>query len=588
MLQEMTGAEIVLKALADQGVTHIFGYPGGAVLPIYDEIFQQEKVRHILVRHEQGAAHAAEGYARSTGKCGVLLVTSGPGATNAVTGLTDALMDSIPLVCLTGQVPTHLIGSDAFQECDTVGITRPCTKHNYLVKDVNELARILHEAFYVATHGRPGPVVVDIPKDVQFAKGRYIGPTNIQHKTYRPKVKADQAVVREAVELMAHAKRPVFYTGGGVINSGPKASQLLRELVRLTGYPITSTLMGLGAYPASDRQWLGMLGMHGTYEANLAMHDCDVMINIGARFDDRITGKLDAFSPNSRKIHVDIDQASINKTVHVDIPIIGDCGLVLEDMIRVWKNRQPTVDKAALKSWWEQIAKWRARDCLRYRHNKDVIMPQFAIERLYAATKDKNVYITTEVGQHQMWAAQFFKFEEPNRWMTSGGLGTMGYGLPATIGVQTAHPDGLVIDIAGDASVLMTMQEMSTAVQYRLPVKIYILNNQYMGMVRQWQQLLHGNRISESYMESLPDFVKLAEAYGCVGIRCEKPADLDGAIHEMISVKRPVIFDCRVANLANCFPMIPSGKPHHEMLLGEDVPDEMIEAAVSAEGKVMV
>jgi acetolactate synthase I/II/III large subunit len=588
MLQEMTGAEIVLKALADQGVTHIFGYPGGAVLPIYDEIFQQEKVKHILVRHEQGAAHAAEGYARSTGKCGVLLVTSGPGATNAVTGLTDALMDSIPLVCLTGQVPTHLIGNDAFQECDTVGITRPCTKHNYLVKDVNELARILHEAFYVATHGRPGPVVVDIPKDVQFAKGRYIGPTNIQHKTYRPKVKADQTVVREAVELMAHAKRPVFYTGGGVINSGPKASQLLRELVRLTGYPITSTLMGLGAYPASDRQWLGMLGMHGTYEANLAMHDCDVMINIGARFDDRITGKLDAFSPNSRKIHVDIDQASINKTVHVDIPVIGDCGLVLEDMIRVWKNRQPSVDKAALKSWWEQIAKWRARDCLRYRHNKDVIMPQFAIERLYAATKDKNVYITTEVGQHQMWAAQFFKFEEPNRWMTSGGLGTMGYGLPATIGVQTAHPEGLVIDIAGDASVLMTMQEMSTAVQYRLPVKIYILNNQYMGMVRQWQQLLHGNRISESYMDSLPDFVKLAEAYGCVGIRCEKPADLDGAIHEMISVKRPVIFDCRVANLANCFPMIPSGKPHHEMLLGEDMPDEMTEVAISAEGKVMV
>jgi acetolactate synthase I/II/III large subunit len=588
MLQEMTGAEIVLKALADQGVTHIFGYPGGAVLPIYDEIFQQDKVKHILVRHEQGAAHAAEGYARSTGKCGVLLVTSGPGATNAVTGLTDALMDSIPLVCLTGQVPTHLIGNDAFQECDTVGITRPCTKHNYLVKDVNELARILHEAFYVATHGRPGPVVVDIPKDVQFAKGRYIGPTNIQHKTYRPKVKADQTVVREAVELMAHAKRPVFYTGGGVINSGPKASQLLRELVRLTGYPITSTLMGLGAYPASDRQWLGMLGMHGTYEANLAMHDCDVMINIGARFDDRITGKLDAFSPNSRKIHVDIDQASINKTVHVDIPVIGDCGLVLEDMIRVWKNRQPSVDKAALKSWWEQIAKWRARDCLRYRHNKDVIMPQFAIERLYAATKDKNVYITTEVGQHQMWAAQFFKFEEPNRWMTSGGLGTMGYGLPATIGVQTAHPEALVIDIAGDASVLMTMQEMSTAVQYRLPVKIYILNNQYMGMVRQWQQLLHGNRISESYMDSLPDFVKLAEAYGCVGIRCEKPADLDGAIHEMISVKRPVIFDCRVANLANCFPMIPSGKPHHEMLLGEDVPDEMIEAAISPEGKVMV
>jgi acetolactate synthase-1/2/3 large subunit len=584
----MNGAEIVLKALADQGVTHIFGYPGGAVLPIYDEIFQQDKVRHVLVRHEQGAAHAAEGYARSTGKCGVLLVTSGPGATNAVTGLTDALMDSIPLVCLTGQVPTHLIGNDAFQECDTVGITRPCTKHNYLVKDVNELARILHEAFYVATHGRPGPVVVDIPKDVQFAKGKYVGPTNIQHKTYRPRVKGDQTLIRQAVELIAHAKRPLFYTGGGVINSGPKASQLLREFVRLTGFPITSTLMGLGAYPASDKQWLGMLGMHGTYEANLAMHDCDVMINIGARFDDRITGRLDAFSPNSRKIHVDIDPASINKTVHVDLPILGDCAHVLEDMIRAWKNRQPVTDKAALKSWWEQIRTWQARDCLRYRHSSDVIMPQYAIERLYSATKDKDVYITTEVGQHQMWAAQFFKFEEPNRWMTSGGLGTMGYGLPATIGVQTAHPDALVIDIAGDASVLMTMQEMSTAVQHRLPVKIFILNNQYMGMVRQWQQLLHGNRISESYMDSLPDFVKLAEAYGCVGIRCEKPADLDGAIQEMISVKRPVIFDCRVASLANCFPMIPSGKAHHEMLLGEDVPDEMIEAAVSAEGKVLV
>jgi acetolactate synthase-1/2/3 large subunit len=587
MSQEMSGAEIVLKALADQGVEHIFGYPGGAVLPIYDELFQQEKVKHILVRHEQGAAHAAEGYARSTGKCGVLLVTSGPGATNAVTGLTDALMDSIPLVCITGQVPTHLIGNDAFQECDTVGITRPCTKHNYLVKDVNELARIMHEAFYVATNGRPGPVVVDIPKDVQFAKGKYVGPTNIQHKTYRPRVKGDQALIREAVEMIAHARRPIFYTGGGVINSGRKAAQLLRELVRLTGYPITSTLMGLGAYPASDPQWLGMLGMHGTYEANLAMHDCDVMINIGARFDDRITGKLDQFSPNSRKIHVDIDPASINKTVRVDVAIIGDCGHVLEDMIRVWKNRQPIVDKSALKAWWDQIKNWQARDCLRYRHNRDIIMPQYAIERLYALTKDRNVFVTTEVGQHQMWAAQFFKFEEPNRWMTSGGLGTMGYGLPATIGVQMAHPDGLVIDIAGDASVLMTMQEMSTAVQYRLPVKIFILNNQYMGMVRQWQQLLHGNRLSESYMDSLPDFVKLAEAYGCVGIRCEKPGNLDDAIREMITVERPVIFDCRVAKLANCFPMIPSGKAHHEMLLGEDVPDEIGEV-VSAEGKVLV
>jgi acetolactate synthase I/II/III large subunit len=588
MSQEMSGAEIILKALADQGVEHIFGYPGGAVLPIYDEIFQQDKVKHILVRHEQGAAHAAEGYARSTGKCGVLLVTSGPGATNAVTGLTDALMDSIPILCITGQVPTHLVGSDAFQECDTVGITRPCTKHNYLVKDVNDLARVMHEAFYVATHGRPGPVVVDIPKDVQFAKGKYIGPANIQHKTYRPRVKGDLATIREAVELMAQAKRPIFYTGGGVINSGRKASDLLRELVRLTGFPITSTLMGLGAYPASDRQWLGMLGMHGTYEANLAMHECDVMINIGARFDDRITGRIDQFSPHSRRIHVDIDPASINKTVRVDIPIIGDCGHVLEDMIAIWKDRQPALDKAALEAWWGLIRKWQARDCLRYRKNKDIIMPQYAIERLYALTKDRNTYITTEVGQHQMWAAQFYRFEEPNRWMTSGGLGTMGYGLPASVGVQVAHPDALVIDIAGDASVLMTMQEMSTAVQHRLPIKIFILNNQYMGMVRQWQQLLHGNRLSESYMDSLPDFVKLAEAYGCVGIKCEKPSELDDAIKKMISVDRPVIFDCRVASLANCFPMIPSGKAHHEMLLGDDVPDEEIEQAVSAEGRVLV
>jgi acetolactate synthase-1/2/3 large subunit len=586
--EELTGAEIVLKALADQGVEVMFGYPGGAVLPIYDEIFQQEKVRHVLVRHEQGAAHAAEGYARSTGKPGVLLVTSGPGATNAVTGLTDALMDSIPLVCITGQVPTHLIGNDAFQECDTVGITRPCTKHNYLVKNVNDLARVLHEAFYVATTGRPGPVVVDIPKDVQFARGKYIGPSNIQHKTYRPRVKPDQDPVRAAVELMAHAKRPVFYTGGGVINSGPVASQLLRELVKLTGYPITSTLMGLGAFPASDKHWIGMLGMHGTYEANMAMHDCDVMINIGARFDDRITGRTDAFSPGSRKIHVDIDPSSINKNIRVDIPVIGDCAHALEDMIRIWKARQTAPDKKALAHWWKQIDTWRARDCLRYKNRKEVIMPQYAIERLYALTKDKDVYITTEVGQHQMWAAQFYRFEEPNRWMTSGGLGTMGYGLPATIGVQMAHPKSLVIDIAGDASVLMTMQEMSTAVQYRLPVKIFILNNQYMGMVRQWQQLLHGNRLSESYMDSLPDFVKLAEAYGAVGMRAEKPAELDEAIREMIKVDRPVIFDCRVASLANCFPMIPSGKAHHEMLLGEDVPDAEIEAAIDEEGKVLV
>jgi acetolactate synthase-1/2/3 large subunit len=585
---EMTGAEIVLKALQDQGVEHVFGYPGGAVLPIYDEIFQQEKVKHILVRHEQGATHAAEGYARSTGKCGVVLVTSGPGATNAVTGLTDALMDSIPMVCITGQVPTHLIGNDAFQECDTVGITRPCTKHNYLVKDVNDLARILHEAFYVATHGRPGPVVVDIPKDVQFAKGRYVGPKNIEHKTYRPKVKPDQNAIRAAVELIASAKRPVLYTGGGVINSGTTASKLLRDFVEMTNIPITSTLMGLGAYPASGKNWLGMLGMHGMYEANMAMHDCDVMINIGARFDDRITGRLNAFSPGSKKIHVDIDPSSINKTVRVDIPVVADVAHALEDMIRVWKSKSLSLDKKALDAWWKQIDGWRAKDCLKYKKNADVIMPQYAVERLYELTKNLDTYITTEVGQHQMWAAQFYRFEEPNRWMTSGGLGTMGYGLPAAVGVQQAHPKSLVIDIAGDASVLMTMQEMSTAIQYRLPIKIFILNNQYMGMVRQWQQLLHGNRLSESYTEALPDFVKLAEAYGCVGIRATKPGELDDAIREMIKTPHPVLFDCRVANLTNCFPMIPSGKAHNEMLLGEDVADEDVGSVIDAKGKMLV
>jgi acetolactate synthase I/II/III large subunit len=584
----MTGAEIVLKALADQGVTHIFGYPGGAVLPIYDELFQQDQLRHILVRHEQGATHMAEGYARSTGKCGVVLVTSGPGATNAVTGLTDALMDSIPMVCITGQVPTHLIGNDAFQECDTVGITRPCTKHNYLVKNVNDLARILHEAFHVATHGRPGPVVVDVPKDVQFAKGRYIGPANIEHKTYRPQVKGDPVAIEAAVALLLQARRPLIYSGGGVINSGPEASHRLRELVEKSGFPITSTLMGLGAYPASGPNWLGMLGMHGTYEANLAMHGCDVMLCVGARFDDRITGRLDAFSPGSKKIHIDIDPSSINKNVRIDIPIVGDCANVLGDILGLMHERKAWPDPDNHRDWWRDIARWRRRDCLRYRPSDDFIMPQYALERLYALTRGHDTYITTEVGQHQMWAAQFFRFEEPNRWMTSGGLGTMGYGLPSAIGVQVAHPKSLVIDIAGDASVQMTMQEMSTAVQYRLPVKIFILNNQYMGMVRQWQQLLHGNRLSESYSEALPDFVKLAEAFGCHGIRCAKPGDLDQAIREMIEVKSPVLFDCRVANLANCFPMIPSGKAHHEMLLGEDVPDDEIEQAIGAEGKVLV
>src|SRR5665648_915260 len=547
MSRVMTGAQMVLQTLADQGVDHIFGYPGGAVLPIYDELHQQDRIKHILVRHEQGAVHAAEGYARSTGKVGVVLVTSGPGATNAVTGLTDALMDSIPIVCITGQVPTHLIGNDAFQECDTVGITRPCTKHNYLVKDVNQLSTVMHEAFYVARSGRPGPVVVDIPKDVQFAEGNYAGLSNSQHKSYRPAVEGDEAAVAAAVELMANAKRPIFYTGGGIINSGPVASERLRELVRLTGYPITSTLMGLGAYPASDKQWLGMLGMHGTFEANNAMHDCDVMICFGARFDDRITGRLDAFAPGSKKIHVDVDRSSINKNVRVDIPIVGDCAHVLDQMLAAWKAKNLKVDKPALKAWWGQIDTWRARKSLHYKMRDDVIMPQYAIERLFALTRGHDTYITTEVGQHQMWAAQHFHFDEPNRWMTSGGLGTMGYGIPAAVGVQVAHPDSLVIDIAGEASVLMTMQEMSTAAQYDLPIKIFILNNEYMGMVRQWQELLHGGRYSHSYTAALPDFVKLAEAYQGVGIRAEKPSELDDAIREMIAVKRPVIFDCPVS-----------------------------------------
>jgi acetolactate synthase-1/2/3 large subunit len=585
-MKEMTGAEMVIQALQDQGVEHIFGYPGGAILPIYDAMFHQEKVKHVLVRHEQGAVHAAEGYARSSGKVGCVLVTSGPGATNAVTGLTDALMDSIPMVCITGQVPTHLIGSDAFQECDTVGITRHCTKHNYLVKRVEDLPRILHEAFYVASNGRPGPVVVDIPKDVQFAKGIYTRPTNNQHKTYRPQLKGDMAKIKAAIDLMANAKRPVFYTGGGVINAGPQASELLRELVNLTGYPITSTLMGLGAFPASDRKWLGMLGMHGTYEANLAMHDCDVMICIGARFDDRITGRLDAFSPNSKKIHVDIDPSSINKNVRADVGIIGDCAHVLEDMVRLWRSSAATPDKKAMADWWKTIDGWRARKSLAYKPSSTTIKPQYAIERLYELTKDRDPFITTEVGQHQMWAAQYFHFHKPNRWMTSGGLGTMGYGLPAAVGTQLAHPGALVIDIAGEASVLMNMQEMSTALQYRLPIKIFILNNEYMGMVRQWQELLHGSRYSESYSAALPDFVKLAEAYGGYGIRCSDPAQLDDAIREMIDTPRPVIFDCIVEKMENCFPMIPSGKAHNEMILGDAAED--IGSVIDAKGKMLV
>ncbi len=586
---EMTGAEMVVQAMRDNGVKDIFGYPGGAVLPIYDELFQQEEIAHILVRHEQGAGHAAEGYARSTGKVGVALVTSGPGATNIVTALQDALMDSIPLVCISGQVPTPLIGSDAFQECDTVGITRPCTKHNWLVRDVQDLPRILHEAFRIAQSGRPGPVVVDIPKDVQFATGDYVPPSPVtETKSYQPKMQGDLDSIREAIDLMANAKCPIIYSGGGVINSGSEASHLLRELVQLTSFPITSTLMGLGAYPASGKNWLGMLGMHGTYEANMAMHDCDVMVCIGARFDDRITGRIDRFSPNSKKIHVDIDPSSINKNVHVDVPIIGDCGHVLEDMVRLWRASSAKVEAKALEDWWQQIDTWRGRNSLAYKPNKDVIMPQYAMERLYELTKDRDTYITTEVGQHQMWAAQFYGFEEPNRWMTSGGLGTMGYGLPAALGVQIAHPDALVIDIAGDASVQMTIQEMSSAVQYEAPIKIFILNNQYMGMVRQWQQLLHGNRLSHSYTEAMPDFVKLAEAYGCLGLRAEKPGELDDAIIRMIESDKPVLFDCRVANLANCFPMIPSGKAHNEMLLPDEATDEAVATAIDAKGKALV
>ena len=585
-MTEMTGAEMVMAALADQGVEHIFGYPGGAVLPIYDALFQQDKVQHILVRHEQGAVHAAEGYARSTGKVGTVLVTSGPGATNAVTGLTDALCDSIPLVVITGQVPTHLIGNDAFQECDTVGITRPCTKYNYLVKTIADLPRALHEAFHIAASGRPGPVVVDIPKDIQFAKGAYSRPKEFPHRGYRPKLKGDLDKIKEAVDMMAAAKRPLFYTGGGVVNSGRAASDLLRELVKLTGFPITSTLMGLGAFPAADRQWLGMLGMHGTWEANWAMHDCDLMIAVGARFDDRITGRLDAFSPGSKKIHIDIDPSSINKNVKVDLAIVGDCAHVLEDMVRLWRQSAVVPDKKALQAWWEQIGQWRAKNSLAFRNSNEIIKPQYAIQRLYQQTKDRDTYITTEVGQHQMWAAQFYPFQEPNRLMTSGGLGTMGYGLPAAVGVQLAHPNSLVVDIAGEASVLMTMQELSTAVQYDLPIKIFIINNRYMGMVRQWQELLHGKRYSHSYTEALPDFVKLAEAYHAHGIRCEHPGELDEKIREMIEVKKPVLFDCVVDPAENCFPMIPSGRAHNEMLLGDAA--VRVEDAVTEQGKVMV
>ncbi|WP_031328048.1 acetolactate synthase 3 large subunit [Rhodobacter capsulatus] len=570
MSRQMTGAEMVVQALKDQGVDTIFGYPGGAVLPIYDAIFQQNDIRHILVRHEQAAVHMAEGYARSTGKPGVVLVTSGPGATNAVTGLTDALMDSIPLVVFSGQVPTFMIGTDGFQEADTIGITRPCTKHNWLVKDPAKLSETIHQAFHVATSGRPGPVLIDLPKDVQFATGQYTGPKTARVDNYQPRLKGDLEAITKLVELIEKAERPIFYTGGGVINSGPGASQLLRELVDATGFPITSTLMGLGAYPASGKSWLGMLGMHGLYEANLAMHGCDLMINLGARFDDRITGRVADFSPHSTKAHVDIDASSINKIVTVDLPIVGDIGHVLEDLLKVWKARGRKVNKEGLAKWWGKIEEWKKIRCLAYTGSDSIIKPQYALERLEALTKGRNRYITTEVGQHQMWAAQYLGFEAPNRWMTSGGLGTMGYGFPASIGVQIAHPDALVINIAGEASWLMNMQEMGTATQFRTPVKQFILNNERLGMVRQWQDLLHGGRYSQSWSESLPDFVKLAESFGWKGILCRDPKDLDDAIMEMIEHDGPVLFDCLVEKHENCFPMIPSGKPHNEMLLSAD------------------
>ena len=583
-----SGAEIVFKCLEDQNVEFVFGYPGGAILPVYDELKNHKKIKHILVRHEQGAGHAAEGYARSSGKIGVVFVTSGPGATNIVTALTDAYMDSIPIVCISGQVPTHLIGTDAFQECDTTGITRPCTKHNWLVKDVNNLSKILHRAFEVATTGRPGPVLVDIPKDIQFKKGKYVNFKNNKKFNKVNRNLFSQKDIDALIDLLKKSSKPIFYTGGGVVNSGPEASKLVRELVSITGFPITSTLQGLGCYPGEDNQFLGMLGMHGTYEANNAMHDCDLLINIGARFDDRITGKVDEFSPRSKKIHIDIDPSSINKNVKVDLAVVGDVKQVLKSLIKTFKKKNPDFEKSnkqKISKWWSQIQKWRTKNSLNFINSTKVIKPQHAVQRLYELTKHKDTFITTEVGQHQMWAAQHYKFNKPNRWMTSGGLGTMGYGLPAAVGVQVANPDKLVIDIAGEASVLMTMQEMSTAVQYKLPIKIFILNNEYMGMVRQWQELLHEKNYAESYTAALPDFVKLAEAYGCVGLRAKTPDELDEKIKEMININQPVIFDCVVDKHENCFPMIPSGKPHNQMLLG---PKDEEKEEVSEEGKVLV
>ena len=587
-MSQITGAEIVFKTFADHGVEYIFGYPGGAILPLYDELKNHKKIKHILVRHEQGAGHAAEGYSRSSGKPGVVLVTSGPGATNMVTALTDAYMDSIPLVCVTGQVPTHLIGTDAFQECDTTGITRPCTKHNWLVKNIKDLPIIMHKAFHIATSGRPGPVLVDIPKDIQFQKTEYIKKEDVIQKINKVATEVETSELDKIVDLIYKSKKPIIYSGGGVVNSGDKASVLLQDLVRLTGFPITSTLQGLGAFPGDDQQFLGMLGMHGTYEANNAMHDCDLMINIGARFDDRITGKIDKFSPGSKKIHIDIDPSSINKIIKVDHAVVGDVENVLNKLITVFKKKYPNFknsNKENISEWWKQINKWKEKNCLSFVQEKKTIKPQYAIKRLYELTKDQDTFITTEVGQHQMWAAQYYKFKKPKRWMTSGGLGTMGFGLPAAIGVQLANPGKLVVDVAGEASILMNIQELSTAVQYKLPVKIFIINNQYMGMVRQWQELLHEKNYAESYTAALPDFVKLAEAYGATGIRATKPEELDLKIKEMIKSDKPVLFDCVVDKIENCFPMIPSGKAHNEMILN---PEDEKENKISKAGKVLV
>ena len=585
-MKKLTGAKIVIEALIEENVEVIFGYPGGAVLPIYDELFKQHKIRHILVRHEQGAVHAAEGYARSTGKVGVVLVTSGPGATNTVTGLADAMMDSVPVVCISGQVPTHMIGNDAFQEADIIGITRPCTKHNYLVKDISKLSSCIHSAFYIAKNGRPGPVLVDIPKDIQTFKANYLGKKLTKsYSFYKPKVKPPMEQIKKFVDLLSSTRKPIFYVGGGVINSGIKASKLLKNLLKITGFPCTQTLMGLGASPTSDNQFIGMLGMHGTYEANLAMNKSDLMICVGARFDDRITGKVSGFSPKSIKVHMDIDASSFNKSVNADLLIQGDLSKILEMTLKYINDEKIIFSKNNTKDWWKQIEKWQSRDCLKFKNSSKIIKPQFALQRLDHLTKHLNPFITTEVGQHQMWAAQFLTFNKPKHWMTSGGLGTMGYGLPAAMGVQIAHPKDLVIDVAGEASILMNIQEMSTIKQYRLPVKVFILNNNYMGMVRQWQELLHGNRLSESYMESLPDFVKLAESFGATGLRVEKPSEVDDLVKEMVKIKGSVICDVVVDPKENCFPMIPSGSTHDQMLLG---PNDKVEGEISEEGMVLV